>query len=120
MTFVQYVHDLFEEYYEGKKEGKDISQLRAEIEEIVLTGEQIMESGITDFSEIRGEYEDEIEKLEDKLERYQEAYKKGLRKLAQNDNTKTVNLLKVKIAKIERIIHGKYGTIADEIKDAIR
>jgi hypothetical protein len=118
MTFVQYVHDLFKEYYEGKKEGKDISQLRAEIEEIVLTGEQIMESGITNFSEMIEEKE--YKKRIDKLERYQEAYKKGLRKLAQNDNTETVNLLKVKIAKIERIIHGKYGTIADEIKDAIR
>ena len=46
---IEYFCNLFEAYY--KPDCIERVQLRNEIEPIVLTGEQILESGIADFTE---------------------------------------------------------------------
>ncbi len=129
MTFVDYVHDLFKKYYEGKRNRKDVSLLRSAINELVLTGEQIMESGITDVSEIYEEANEEVEELKDKIEMRKRVYQtlkesyQELKSTQQEENLKSTpkeSHSNYKLSAIERIIRGRNGPFIDEIREVIK
>jgi len=128
-NFINYVYNLFEEYH--KTDGHNRNLLRNDIKDMVLTGEQILESGITDFTErqdkyetdkeeLEGELEDEIEELKEGHDKYKKVYQK-LKNLYQGlKEEKDIGFKYNKLAKIEKIIQGKQGPIIDEIKEAIK
>jgi len=105
-SYLEEIFGLFEEYSKGDYLTK--VALRPRIEELVLTGEQILESGITDHSKIQNEYEadkEESEVIRKKVyQTLKELYKKELEKTRR----------------VKKIIQGKKGLLIDEIEQAIK
>ena len=67
MGYLDDFYNFVKEYYETENISR--APLRNEIEPFVLTGGQILESGIADFSERQDEYKGEIEELETEIEK---------------------------------------------------
>ncbi len=114
-SYLDSIYELFREYYRNDSKRNII---RSEIERLVLTGDQILDSGITDFSEVEENYEllkekliDEKRELEEKIRKWKRAYRK-LKELYQEQETTR--------KRIEKIIQGKRGTIIDAIEEVIK
>ena len=114
MSFLDEVYDLFQSYY-LKQEFSEKNFLRSKIEQLVLTGEQILDSGITGIKdcsdkENQEKYKEEMQnigveilKLQKKIENWKKAYSNLKQIYLKKENP----LVWIFIDEIEKILDKK-------------